>query len=202
MPPLHASGCFTFFEVEETITSMPNRKAVGPDELPAELLIQTHLGLLELFHPIVVAIWRGGSVPQERGTMPRSYIVIHKKNDRTECGNYHGIFACSTRWQGAPQGDRLKPEQSLRTGRYPAKRAVWLQTATVDDRDDRRILTTSTGAKKEHPSLHVLRRPHQSIRFDRPDSLVGRACSVWRTTEDARGSSSLPRTNASAHTDG
>ena len=66
-----------------------------------------------------------------------------------------------------------------------------LQTATVDDRYDLSDPTTSPiGAKKEHLSLHVLTK---SLRFSRPDFLVGRARSVRRITEDARCYSSLPR---------
>ena len=41
MPPrAHLSMLYfrPFFEVEQTIKSMPNRKVVGHDELPAELL--------------------------------------------------------------------------------------------------------------------------------------------------------------------
>ena len=112
-------------------------------------------------------------------------------------------LARGTRWQGFPQGNRQSPEQLLRTGEYPAREAVGLQTATVDDRYDLRGRTTSpTGEKKEHPSLHAIRRPNQSMRFSRPDSLVDRARSVRRTTEYARGYSSHARWNVSMHPDG
>ena len=71
---------------------MANAKAVGPDELPVELL---KLGLhhdptvLREFHQVVTRVWREGKVPQRwRDAVIK---VLHKKKDRTECGNYRGI---------------------------------------------------------------------------------------------------------------
>ena len=68
----------SIFEVEETIKSMPNRKAVGPDELLAELLklILDEDGycnrhVLELFHDIVMS-YGGAGVYRRSGKMPRS----------------------------------------------------------------------------------------------------------------------------------
>ena len=62
----------SIFQVEETINSMSNRKAVGPDELPTELLKLAlyedrdgYRRILEQYHAIEIAIWRGGGVPQE-----------------------------------------------------------------------------------------------------------------------------------------
>ena len=62
------------FEVGETIKSMSNRKAFGPDELSSILLKLALDGdrdrnrrILEQLHAIVVAIWKGGS-----GEKPRS----------------------------------------------------------------------------------------------------------------------------------
>ena len=51
---------------------MSNRKALGPDELPAVLLKLALDGdrdgnrrILEQSHAIVIAMWQGGGVPQE-----------------------------------------------------------------------------------------------------------------------------------------
>ena len=56
------------YEVEEAIRALANRKAVGPDGLPAELLKvladEGELNTLGKFHDIIVAVWRGGGVPQ------------------------------------------------------------------------------------------------------------------------------------------
>ena len=73
MAPVHTSRyLFSIFEVEGSTKSMPNRKAVGPDELPTALLKLALDGdrdgnrrTLEQFHAIVVAIRQGGGVPQE-----------------------------------------------------------------------------------------------------------------------------------------
>ena len=72
---------------------MANGKAMGPDELPAELL---KLGLsdssheiLLVFHDIIVAVWMTGEVPQE--WKDATIKVLHKKKDRTECSNYRGL---------------------------------------------------------------------------------------------------------------
>ena len=58
--------------MEEITKSVSNRKADGADELPVELLKlayeQDRDGngrILEQFHAIAIAIWRGGLVPQE-----------------------------------------------------------------------------------------------------------------------------------------
>ena len=72
---------------------MANGKAMGPDELPAELL---KLGLsdssheiLLAFHDVIVAVWMTGEVPQE--WKDATIKVLHKKMDRTECSNYRGL---------------------------------------------------------------------------------------------------------------
>ena len=57
------------YEVEEAIRALANRKAVGPDGLPAELLKvladEGELDTLGNFHDIIVAVWRGVGVPQQ-----------------------------------------------------------------------------------------------------------------------------------------
>ena len=72
---------------------MANGKAMGPDELPVELL---KLGLsdssheiLLAFHDVIVAVWMTGEVPQEWKNA--TIKVPHKKKDRTECSNYRGL---------------------------------------------------------------------------------------------------------------
>ena len=57
------------YEVEEAIRELANRKAVGPDGLPAELLKvlanEGELNTLGKFHDIIVAVWWRGDVPQQ-----------------------------------------------------------------------------------------------------------------------------------------
>ena len=53
------------YEVEEAILALANRKAVGPDGLPAEILKlltdEGELDTLGKFHDIIVAVWKGGN---------------------------------------------------------------------------------------------------------------------------------------------
>ena len=68
-------------------------KAVGPDDLPAELLNvlrdEGELDTLGNFHEIIVAVWRVGGVPQQ--WKYAKIKVLHKKKYRTECGSYRCI---------------------------------------------------------------------------------------------------------------
>ena len=80
-------------ETKKALRSMANGKAMGPDELPVELL---KLGLSDSsheillpFHEIIVAVWMTGEVPQE--WKDATIKVLHKKKDWTECSNYRGL---------------------------------------------------------------------------------------------------------------
>ena len=79
--------------MEEAIRAIANRKAVGPDGLPVELLMvlvdERDSDNLASFYEVVVAVWRRGRVPQQ--WKDATIKVLHKKKDRTECGNYFGI---------------------------------------------------------------------------------------------------------------
>ena len=77
-------------ELIGALRSMANAKAVGPDELPVELL---KLGkshdptVLREFHGVIKLVWHQREVPQRwRDAVIK---VLHK--DRTECGNLRGI---------------------------------------------------------------------------------------------------------------
>ena len=71
-------------ETKKALRSVANGKAMGPDELPAELL---KLGLsdssheiLLAFHDTIVAVWMTGEVPQE--WKDATIKVLHKRKDR------------------------------------------------------------------------------------------------------------------------
>ena len=76
-------------ESKQALRSMANGKAMGPDELPAELhklgLSDSSHEILPAFYGIIVAVWMTGKVPQE--WKDATIKVLHKK-DRAECGNY------------------------------------------------------------------------------------------------------------------
>ena len=79
-------------ELIGTLRSMANAKAVGPDELPVELLklgINHDPTVLREFYRVIKLVWHQREVPQRwRDAVIK---VLHKKKDRTECGNYRGI---------------------------------------------------------------------------------------------------------------
>ena len=71
------------------IRALANRTEVGPDDRPAELLKvvadEVELDSLGKFHEIIVAVCRGGGVPQR--WKDATIKVLHKKKYRTVCGN-------------------------------------------------------------------------------------------------------------------
>ena len=79
-------------ELTDVIRSLANGKAVGPDGASVELFKITLNGdpaLHRRLLRIVVRIWRGGEVPQQWNYA--IIMVLHKRKDQTECGNYRGI---------------------------------------------------------------------------------------------------------------
>ena len=82
----------TMQELTDVIRSLASGKAVGPDGVSIELFKITLNGdpaLRRRLLDIVVRIWRGGEVLQQwKCTI---IMVLHKKKNRTECGNYRGI---------------------------------------------------------------------------------------------------------------
>lgn len=76
-------------EMMGAVKTMPNWKAVGPDDLPAELLKIDHPDFIQCFHHILVNVWITGEVPQQ--WKDAIIKVLYKKKDRTDCNNYRGI---------------------------------------------------------------------------------------------------------------
>ena len=79
-------------ELIGALRSMANVKAVGPDELPVELLklgINHDPNVLREFHRVIKLVWHQREVPQrwQDGVIK----VLQKKKDRTDCDNYRGI---------------------------------------------------------------------------------------------------------------
>ena len=83
-------------EIVIAMKAMANEKAVGPDGLPAELLklgLQQDRTIQLEFHRLTTLFWREGKVLQQ---WKDAFItVLHKKGDKTECGNYRGISLVS-----------------------------------------------------------------------------------------------------------
>ena len=76
-------------EINRALIYMSNGKTMRPGELPAELvklgLSDSYHGILLAFHGIIVVVWMTRGVPQE--WKDATIKVLHKKKDRTECGN-------------------------------------------------------------------------------------------------------------------
>ena len=83
-------------EIATAMKAMANAKAVGPDGLPAELLklgLQQDRTIMRELHRLTILIWRQGKVPQQG--KDAVITVLHKKGDKTECGNCRGISLVS-----------------------------------------------------------------------------------------------------------
>ena len=83
-------------EIATALKPMANAKAVGPDGLPAELMklgLQEDRTILLEVHRLTTFIWRDGKVSQQWKNAV--ITVLHKKSDKTECGNYRCISLVS-----------------------------------------------------------------------------------------------------------
>ena len=115
-------------ELTDVIRSVANGKAVEPDGVFVELFKITPNGdraLRRRLLDIVVRIWRRGEVLQQWKDV--IIMVLHKKKDRTECGNRvvqrmggGDLTNLSSFWEGtaqkkAPPGDLFdQPNDEMR----------------------------------------------------------------------------------------
>ena len=76
-------------ETMRVIKAVPTWKALGPDDLPAELLKLDHPEIIQCFHHILLNGWITGQVPQQ--WKDAIIKVLHKKKDTSDCNNYKGI---------------------------------------------------------------------------------------------------------------
>ena len=93
LPQQPVVSAFRIEPTEEKIATAMKAKAVGPDALPADLLkliLQQDRTILLELHRLTTFIWREGKVPQQQWK-DAVITVLHKKGDKTECGNYRGI---------------------------------------------------------------------------------------------------------------
>ena len=82
----------TMQDLTDVIRSLANGTAVGPDGVSVELFKITLNGdpaLRRRLFDIVVRVWRGGEVARQ--CKDAIIMVLRKKKNRTECGNYRGI---------------------------------------------------------------------------------------------------------------
>ena len=94
-------------ETKQALRSIANDKAIGPDELPAELL---KLGLsdsphkiLLAFHGILVTVWMTGEVLYRRsGKTPPSKMYTRRRIGH-RVWQLQGPLSGGACWQGSPQ---------------------------------------------------------------------------------------------------
>jgi hypothetical protein len=79
--------------VEIAIAKLKKYKSPGSDKIPAELIQTEGEILLSAIHKLINSVWNK-ELPDK---WKESIIVpIHKKDDKTDCNNYHGISLLST----------------------------------------------------------------------------------------------------------
>ena len=168
---------------------MANGKAIGPDELPAELL---KLGLsdssheiLLAFHGIIVAVWMTGEVPQE--WKDATIEVLHKKKDRTECSNYRGLSLV------ADAGKVLLKIVANRLGDFYEEAGI-LSEEQCGFRPQRSttdmmfvVPRLQERGDKQHFLRNLLHRSGKSIRLGRSCAIVGSTCPFWSSASDDQG---------------
>ena len=75
-------------ELEDALSSLKSGKAPGSDQVPIEAYQHSQAAKTELFR-IVRLIWGTEFVPEEIVT--GIFIMMYKKNDRNDFGNYRAI---------------------------------------------------------------------------------------------------------------
>ena len=83
----------TYEEVERAFKSMKVGKAVGPDEVSAELLKLGGETVTRALHKIIVKVWETGKWPVD--WCMSTFIPLFKKGDPSVCANYRTISLIS-----------------------------------------------------------------------------------------------------------
>jgi hypothetical protein len=84
-------------EVEIAIAKLKKYKPSGSDQIPAELVRAGSETILYAIHKLINSVWNKEELPNQ---WKESIIVsVHKKGDKTDCNNYHGISLLSTSYK-------------------------------------------------------------------------------------------------------
>lgn len=81
-------------EVCDTISAMRNNKAACPDRIPAEILKAGGVNLHQHIYVLIKKIWDLELIPSD--LRDALIVILFKKGDKADCGNYRGIFLLST----------------------------------------------------------------------------------------------------------
>ena len=80
-------------EVDVAVRELKNGKALGSDEIVAELVKNGGKVMVDWFWELLREVWRTKRVPQEWKNA--ILIPLHKKQSRKDCNNYRGIALLS-----------------------------------------------------------------------------------------------------------
>jgi len=84
-------------EVELAIDKLESHKSPGIDHIPAELIKAGSRTICLEIHKFITSIWKKEKLPED---WKESIIIpIHKKGDKTDCGNYRGISLLPTTYK-------------------------------------------------------------------------------------------------------
>ena len=83
----------TLDEIEQTIRSLKNRKAAGPDAITTEMLKYGGEAVSAHLHQLIERVWHTERCPQ--AWKDAAIVTLYKKGDSTDCGNYRGISLLS-----------------------------------------------------------------------------------------------------------
>jgi hypothetical protein len=79
----------TIEEMETIMEKIKNNRVLGEDEITIELIKNAGMRIKEQIHKLLVQIWNGEDMPAKWKI--RIICPIHKKGDKTDCYNYHGV---------------------------------------------------------------------------------------------------------------
>jgi hypothetical protein len=84
-------------EVEIAIAKFKKYKSPGSDLIPAELIQAGGEILLSVIHKLINSVWNKEELPDQ--CKESIIILVHKKNDKTDCNNYRGISLLSNSYK-------------------------------------------------------------------------------------------------------
>jgi hypothetical protein len=84
-------------EVETAFAKLKKNKSPGSDEIPAELIQAGGEILLSVIHKLINSTWNEQELPDQ--WKESSIVPVHKKGDKTDCNNYHGLSLLSTSYK-------------------------------------------------------------------------------------------------------
>lgn len=81
-------------ETIKAIKQLRNNKATGPDNIPAEIYKYGGQTVQANVHNLLLRIWETATIPSDLKDC--IIVTIHKKGDKSICGNYRGISLLAT----------------------------------------------------------------------------------------------------------